>query len=506
MTIRDGARPGLDDLVTLKANPMPEWVQPRTATYRLDGGSYPLEAVMAIDPMSFDQVFSTLAGHEGGLQSRLSAERDSESKPYRMVRSTAQIDIMGPLARRGYEGWFWSIDGYDFIESRFAAALADPTVESVVLHIDSPGGAASGVFETAARMRAMAKASGKKVVAYADDMAASAAYALATAADEIYLPESGIVGSIGVLGVLAEQSVMLQKLGINVRVVTTGQQKADGHPAVALTEDVVKRYQARVDHLGDLFFALVAEARNMTPRDVKRLEAGVFQGAAAKAAGLADGVMSFAEVLDTMTSASNAGQTSGKERVEMTIDATAATSGSAKLMAIALACGLAASATESEIIDQATSLRGLRESLFAATGKGTGAEALGVVQAGMIATKAVPGLQQELQDLKKAEATRRVDACVVQAKHDGKITNAATERELRALGATHPEQLEALVAALPVLVTTAATATREVAPSDDAVWTEADAQVAKQLGLTRQQMLESKKLLAEEQAAAKGGV
>jgi len=499
----------VDDMREVKFGPVDfdlERPPPGTAAgYRLDGTSFPIDAVMAIDPAAFDRTFI----------SAFRTETKAKQKPYAMAAGgVAVIDIMGPLARRAFASWFWFIDGYDFIEERFAAAMDDPEVDAVVLRIDSPGGSASGAFDAVSRMRGAKLAAGKTVFTYADDLAASAGYALATVGDKIFLPESGMIGSVGVIGVLAEQSAALKEAGINVRVLTTG---ADGHPAVPMTEAMVKRYQARIDHLGGLFFAQVADARGMTAGAVKALEAGVFQGADAIKAGLADGISTFDDVVDMIRQAKT-GSTGGvgKERVHMATQATAANSGSAgtgdsspptskTIALIALSMGLAASASDEEVMQCAAELRGLREQVFALTGKTEASEALGVLQAASMAAKAVPDLQKRLGELQAEGIARNVDAAISAAKLAGKVTNAEMESQLRQVGEANLGQLTALLQALPALVTQA-TATRE--PSKDAtgVLSASDMTVAKQLGLTREQFIEARKAQAADAALAQEGV
>ena len=502
----------VDDMREVKFGPVDfdlERPPPGTAAgYRLDGTSFPIDAVMAIDPAAFDRTFI----------SAFRTETKAKQKPYAMAAGgVAVIDIMGPLARRAFASWFWFIDGYDFIEERFAAAMDDPEVDAVVLRIDSPGGSASGAFDAVSRMRGAKLAAGKTVFTYADDLAASAGYALATVGDKIFLPESGMIGSVGVIGVLAEQSAALKEAGINVRVLTTGAEKADGHPAVPMTEAMVKRYQARIDHLGGLFFAQVADARGMTAGAVKALEAGVFQGADAIKAGLADGISTFDDVVDMIRQAKT-GSTGGvgKERVHMATQATAANSGSAgtgdsspptskTIALIALSMGLAASASDEEVMQCAAELRGLREQVFALTGKTEASEALGVLQAASMAAKAVPDLQKRLGELQAEGIARNVDAAISAAKLAGKVTNAEMESQLRQVGEANLGQLTALLQALPALVTQA-TATRE--PSKDAtgVLSASDMTVAKQLGLTREQFIEARKAQAADVALAQEGV
>lgn len=135
------------------------------------------------------------------------------------------------------------------------------------------------------------------MVAYADEMACSGAYALACAASKICLPESGEVGSVGVLSVMVSMKRAFDEQGIDTCVIRSGTRKAEGHPLDALSDEVAAREQAHVDALAGQFFAWVAGARGLTADAVRGLEGDVFLGAAAVTARLADAVCPFDDAL-----------------------------------------------------------------------------------------------------------------------------------------------------------------------------------------------------------------
>lgn len=207
----------------------------------------------------------------------------------------AVVTISGPLMQRAT---WW--DGYDAICQRFCDALA--ASDGVLLKIDSPGGMVAGCFEAVRSMLAAKKASGKPVVAYVDEQCCSAAYALATVADAIVLPPSGSIGSVGVIATAAEMSQALKASGIRVAVVTSGARKADGHPAVPMTEAQIARLQSDVNALAGQFFGIVGAARGMSVDAVRALEAGVFLGANGVAVGLADVTGNAADALALLDS------------------------------------------------------------------------------------------------------------------------------------------------------------------------------------------------------------
>ncbi len=198
------------------------------------------------------------------------------------------VCIEGPLCQRG--GYWW--DGYAAIQRRFVSALTNPACQVVVLQINSPGGYAAGCFEAVRQMRADASAVGKTVLCFVDECAASAAYALACVADEIWVPSPGAVGSVGVIATYLDASKAVAEAGLRFLLLTSGKAKGDGHPTQAISREMAERLRVPVDHLAGLFFAWVGERRRMTPAAVEALEAEVFWGRDGLAKGLADRVAS----------------------------------------------------------------------------------------------------------------------------------------------------------------------------------------------------------------------
>lgn len=204
------------------------------------------------------------------------------------AEGVAHVRVEGPLAQRAWSCWMFGGDGYDAIESRVRAALADPRSRSLVIEYDSPGGEVAGCGVCADAIRAAADASGKPVVSYVGELAASAAYWLASAADAIVTPASGMLGSIGVIATRLEEAPDAE--GRKLHIIKSGARKADGHPLTVMGKEELAATQAKIDALADVFAGAVAARRGMSAADVRALEADVFIGADAVAKGLADRV------------------------------------------------------------------------------------------------------------------------------------------------------------------------------------------------------------------------
>lgn len=213
----------------------------------------------------------------------------------------ALIPILGTLVRRSsYLGAASGLTSYHDIEVMAERAFADPMVKAVLLEIDSSGGEAGGVFDLAQRLRQLAQTSGKPLWAIADEATLSAAYAIACAADRLWLTRTAEVGSIGVVAVHVDESVADAKAGLAYTFLHAGTHKVDGHPHAPLPAPVAADIQADIDQLHEQFVELVAGFRRLTPDVVRATDARVYRGEAALAVGLADQIGTPREALSAL--------------------------------------------------------------------------------------------------------------------------------------------------------------------------------------------------------------
>ncbi|WP_315768226.1 S49 family peptidase [Bradyrhizobium sp. SZCCHNR2012] len=242
---------------------------------------------------------------------------DGNGRVYRVDKGVAMIQVLGSLVNRG--AWLGARSGmtsYEGLAFQLAQASSDPEVKSIVLDIDSPGGEAVGAFEMADRVRAVGKS--KPVVAVVNGMAASAAYAIASAATQIVASPSGVAGSIGVVLMHADYSNALHQKGVKPTLIHAGAHKVDGNPYEPLSADVRAGLQAEVDNFYSLFVSSVAQGRKgrMTEKAARATEARTYIGQAAVDAGLVDAIGSFETVLADL-SKSGAVRNSNPKRASM---------------------------------------------------------------------------------------------------------------------------------------------------------------------------------------------
>jgi len=208
------------------------------------------------------------------------------------------VPIVGELARKTYGLDPQSgLTSYDWIDGTLRAAARDPDVRGVLLEIDSPGGEVRGLFDLVGPSGALAalKAAGKPVVASTEGRAASAAYAIAAAADALYVSSTAGAGSVGVVIAHLDVSVAEAAAGIRWTFVHRGAEKIAGNPHEPLTDNARSKMQAHADRAYEAFVAQVADARGLEPAAVEATEANVYHGQEAVDVGLADHVGTLAD-------------------------------------------------------------------------------------------------------------------------------------------------------------------------------------------------------------------
>ena len=208
----------------------------------------------------------------------------------------AVIPIHGTLVRRtvGLEAES-GLTSYTGLAAQLDAAIGNPAVSAILLDIDSPGGESGGVFDLADRIRAASQV--KPVWAVANDMAFSAAYALASAASRVFVSRTGGVGSIGVIAMHVDQSEKDAQDGVHYTAVFAGDRKNDLNPHEPISSEAHAFLKAEVNRIYGLFVDTVARHRGIEASAVRDTEAGLFFGQAAVAMGLADAVGTFDEAL-----------------------------------------------------------------------------------------------------------------------------------------------------------------------------------------------------------------
>ncbi len=179
---------------------------------------------------------------------------------------------------------------YEKIREEIEEALIDEEVETIILDIDSPGGEVNGLFDLADFIYEARKSEKKKIVAIANDDAYSAAYAIASSAEKVFVSRTSGVGSIGVIASHVDQSGFDEKQGVKYTTVFAGKRKNDLNPHEPMTSESLESLQGEVNRLYEMFVQLIARNRNLSMERIKSTEAGLYFGEKAIEIGLADGM------------------------------------------------------------------------------------------------------------------------------------------------------------------------------------------------------------------------
>ena len=211
--------------------------------------------------------------HKGGVTGA------NPSQPH-----TAVVSIKGEIAD-GAEA------SAEFVVTALRAAFEDEGSQAVVLQINSPGGSpvqAGIINDEIRRLKAKHK---KPVYAVVEESCASAAYYIAVAADEIYVDKASIVGSIGVLMDGFGFTGLMDKLGVERRLMTAGVNKGFLDPFSPQTKNQRTHAQTLLDQIHKQFIQVVREGRGKRLKETPELFSGLFwSGEQAVSLGLADGL------------------------------------------------------------------------------------------------------------------------------------------------------------------------------------------------------------------------
>lgn len=266
------------------------------------------ETIWAIAPAKLEQIMAVLDVRMRGM--RIDAETVREvtaaARKDRQTRNknrVAVLPVLGTLYHRA--DMFTEASGFTSAERlarEFDALVEDAGTSAIVLDMDSPGGMAMGTKELADKI--FAARGSKPIVAVANAYAASAAYYLASAADEVVVTPTGQVGSIGTMAVHVDQSGLNEQVGLKPTYIHYGKHKVEGNPDTPLDDEAREEIQKLVDSYGRQFEADVAKYRDRAVA-VVRSEFGqgrMFTAQDATTTGLADKVDTLEGTLQRLSS------------------------------------------------------------------------------------------------------------------------------------------------------------------------------------------------------------
>ncbi len=182
-----------------------------------------------------------------------------------------------------------------WVNDTIRSAQNDRDNRAILLRIDSPGGTVYHSDETWRFLESYKKKTKRPVYAYCERLCASGGYYIASAAGDIRANRNSLVGSIGVIGgSFVDASALMDKLGIDMTVVHSGNNKLMGSIYEPPTEEQLAIMQSISDEAYEQFLGIVAQGRSKSAEDIRPLADGrIYTAKQATENGLIDGIETY---------------------------------------------------------------------------------------------------------------------------------------------------------------------------------------------------------------------
>lgn len=233
-----------------------------------------------------------------------SVPEEDREKAYQQYLDFIQYDPVMKLGVLNVEGTtvyrstpfeaMCGMTSYQRLERTLKAQLAEGA-KTVLMYVDSGGGEAYGMMETASNLRTLADGAGAKIVAYVDGTSGSAAYGLTAVAHEVIANPSSRVGSIGVVVSLMNNSKQLEKDGLERIYLYKGDNKVALDKDGNFSESFLKTVDEMITESYQDFTSHVANFRGIPVQSVINTQASVYTAQKALDVGLVDRLMGRSE-------------------------------------------------------------------------------------------------------------------------------------------------------------------------------------------------------------------
>lgn len=225
---------------------------------------------------------------------------------YAVADGVGIVKITGPLVS-GSAGFMrlFGLTGYDDVRQAVNELVSQKNVKSIILHVGSPGGMATGCGDCAAHIKAAAKI--KPIMTFSDSGMTSAAYWLGSSASKILAGPTSVLGSVGVLITAVSVKRANDQAGVDKKVIRIGEHKAPYTPDEEIGEAAIKHLTTQGEEIYSVFRAAIASNLGMDEATFDKTvgRGREFMGAKAVEAGLAhklatlDEAVAFAKNIDT---------------------------------------------------------------------------------------------------------------------------------------------------------------------------------------------------------------
>jgi signal peptide peptidase SppA len=259
--------------------------------------------------MAHEFWYGDTESHQAVLQARaevrnlMMATADARDLPelppmWSREKDVATVRVHGSLIT-GTAGFMrlWGVTGYDDVVNAAIEATADSETKKVLLHVESPGGATNGLSEVGEILTKLGKV--KPIHAHTEQIAASAGYWIMCSAGSLSANQTAQVGSIGCIATMTSTIRAYEEMGIDKKVVRSGEYKGLGNPAEPISALAEADLQSKVNDLAAMFESWVAKRRDVSAATVKNDmgQGRVFLGRRALEANLVDKILTYDQVL-----------------------------------------------------------------------------------------------------------------------------------------------------------------------------------------------------------------
>tara|TARA_Y100000590_G_scaffold461644_1_gene623704 strand:+ start:1302 stop:2114 length:813 start_codon:yes stop_codon:yes gene_type:complete len=219
----------------------------------------------------------------------------------RLFSNSVEIPTLRLSGVIGQAGFLKTGLSLSSLDKQITKLFADKKSPAVALIINSPGGSPTQSALIAKRIIDLGKIKKKKIIAFVEDVAASGGYWLACAADEIYIDQNSIVGSIGVISPGFGFVNLLKKIGVERRVYTSGKSKSFLDPfKLEKKEDIIrlKKIQEQI-HENFISYVKSRRGKKLKQKNYNEIFSGLFWvGQKAIHLGLVDGLGHINEIIE----------------------------------------------------------------------------------------------------------------------------------------------------------------------------------------------------------------
>lgn len=240
-----------------------------------------------------------------GVEARIGKPLKNEPKSFEIFGNVAVLSLEGVIAQK--MNLFTEISGgmsTELVSKDLQEIMKDESIKAVILKIDSPGGTSSGIPELASQVFEARKQ--KRIIAYTDNMMASAAYWIGAAADAVVISSDVVqVGSIGVVTTHTDVSKSEEMQGIKTTELVAGKYKRIASKYAPLTQEGRETIQGHLDYVYSVFVDDIAKFRGVSVEMVVNdmADGRVFIGKQAIEAGLVDGVSTLDALIADLNAA-----------------------------------------------------------------------------------------------------------------------------------------------------------------------------------------------------------